>query len=71
MPPRRRKRLDPTLFNLPVERMRLGDYSDESAAHTRDVLRADEASARVTMQLSTRAGARLAGIPHLRYHRER
>ena len=62
MPPRRRKRLDPALFNLPVERMRQGDYSDESAAHTRDVLRADGASPRVTMQISARAGGLLGGM---------
>ena len=62
MPPRRRKRLDPALFNLPVERMRQGDYSDESAAHTRDVLRADGATVRVTMQISTMAGGLLGGM---------
>src|SRR5688500_10628060 len=62
MPPRRRKRLDPALFNLPVDRMRQGDYSDESAAHTRDVLRADAGARRVTMQVSTLAGGLLGGM---------
>ena len=62
MSPRRRKRLDPSLFNLPVEKMRQGDYSDEAAARTRDVLRANGRSPRVTLQISAVCSGLLGGI---------
>ena len=62
MPPRRRKRVDPALFELPVERITRGDYSDVAFTRARDVLRADSRSARVTWQLSATRGGWLGGI---------
>ncbi|PKL93767.1 MAG: nicotinate phosphoribosyltransferase, partial [Gemmatimonadetes bacterium HGW-Gemmatimonadetes-1] len=47
----RRPRLDPEIFNLPVEKMRAGYYSDKYFVRARDVLRADRASPIVTVQV--------------------
>ena len=62
MPPRRRKRVDPALFELPVERIMRGDYSDVSVTHARAALRAEGRDARVTWQVSARRGGWLGGI---------
>lgn len=57
MPPRRRKRLDPAHFQLPVEGIRRGDYSSRSALRARDTLIADGFSPRVMVQITIeRAG---------------
>jgi nicotinate phosphoribosyltransferase len=55
-------RLDPTIFNLPVEKMRAGYYSDKYFVRARDVLRADHCSPRVTVQVFGKADALLGGI---------
>jgi nicotinate phosphoribosyltransferase len=52
MPPRRRKRLDPASFNLPVERLRLGNSTDRSAARVRDILVAEGRHPRATVQIT-------------------
>jgi nicotinate phosphoribosyltransferase len=62
MPPRRRKRADPALFNVPVEQIRQGFYSDKYFVRTREILRADGRSSRVTMQVSCKSPAFLGGI---------
>jgi nicotinate phosphoribosyltransferase len=62
MPPRRRKRLDPALFHLPVERIREGVYSDRYFVQSREILIADRRSPRVTMQVSCKNGGYLGGI---------
>jgi nicotinate phosphoribosyltransferase len=62
MPDPRRARLDPAIFNLPVDKMRDGYYSDKYAVHTRDVLRSDGDDVPVTVQVSTRHDALLGGI---------
>jgi len=59
MPPRRRKRLDPASFELPVERLRAGAYTDRPGLRMRELLRAggERAAPRVKVQLSSaRAG---------------
>ena len=62
MPPRRRKRLDPAVFHLPVERMRQGYYSDKYFVRAREILRADRHSPRVTMQVFGKTPAFLGGM---------
>ncbi|MDQ6886735.1 MAG: quinolinate phosphoribosyl transferase [Gemmatimonadota bacterium] len=60
--PRRRERLDPAVFNLPVEKMREGYYSDKYFVRAREILIADRASPRVTMQVFGKAQAYLGGM---------
>ena len=49
-PPRPRKqRLDPSIFHLPVERMREGYYSDKYFVRARDLLLKDNHRPCVTM----------------------
>ncbi len=55
-------RLDPAIFNLPVEKMRAGYYSDKYFVRTREVLRRDEASPQVTVQVFTKTDALLGGV---------
>src|SRR5687767_15843563 len=62
MPPRRRKRLDAAVFNLPVDKMRQGYYSDKYFVRAREILRADQHSPRVTMQVFGKAQAFLGGM---------
>jgi nicotinate phosphoribosyltransferase len=58
----RRSRLDPSVFNLPVERMRSGYYSDKYFARAREVLAADGHHPRVLMQVFGKSRAYLGGI---------
>jgi nicotinate phosphoribosyltransferase len=62
MPPRRRKRIDPALFALPVEQIRAGAYSDVHFNVGRAALRAAGRTARVTWQVSARSAGWLGGI---------
>lgn len=62
MPPRRKKRLDPALFELPVERLRAGFYSDRYFQRAREVLSADGRSPKVLMQVSAKGAGHLSGI---------
>ena len=62
MPPRRRKRIDPALFELPVDRIRAGFFSDVSLNRSRDALRAQGHLSRVTWQVSAKRGGWLGGI---------
>lgn len=57
-----RKRLDPAIFHLPVEKMREGYYSDKYFVRARDVLRADGHHPRVLMQVFSKRQAWLGGI---------
>jgi nicotinate phosphoribosyltransferase len=61
-PLRPETRLDPSIFQLPVARMREGYYSDKYFLHTRDVLLADGARPVVTMQVFQKRDAWLGGI---------
>ena len=55
-------RLDPSIFHLPVERMRAGYYSDKYFVRTRDILLANGARPHVTMQVFGKTHAFLGGI---------
>ncbi|HEY3934354.1 MAG TPA: hypothetical protein VGL65_07005, partial [Gemmatimonadales bacterium] len=62
MPEPRRPRLDPSIFHLPVERMRAGYYSDKYFVRARSVLERDHYNPRVTVQVFGKANAFLGGI---------
>jgi nicotinate phosphoribosyltransferase len=58
----RRTRLDPQLFDLPVEKMRAGWYSDAYFNHTRDALLQDGRHPHVVMQVFQKRHAWLGGM---------
>jgi nicotinate phosphoribosyltransferase len=62
MPPRRRKRLEPAVFNLPVEQIKQGFYTDAYFNRARAVLRQDGQSPRVLMQFTGKNDGWLGGI---------
>jgi nicotinate phosphoribosyltransferase len=57
-----RKRLPPEIFDLPVEKMREGYYTDAYFNHTRAALLADGRHPRVVMQVFQKKDAVLGGI---------
>jgi nicotinate phosphoribosyltransferase len=57
-----RTRLDPALFDLPVEKMRAGWYSDAYFNHARDTLLRDGRHPRVLMQVFQKKNAWLGGM---------
>jgi nicotinate phosphoribosyltransferase len=57
-----RSRLDPAVFDLPVEKMRAGYYSDAYFNHTRALLIADDTHPRVLMQVFQKRNAYLGGM---------
>jgi nicotinate phosphoribosyltransferase len=59
--PRRRKRVDPAAFGLPVEDLRRGAYSHSTALLSRDVLVADGRSPRVMVQIIAEQDGLLGG----------
>lgn len=56
------ERLSPEIFNLPVEKMRAGYYSDTYFNRAREILERDRHQARVRMQVFQRSRAVLCGI---------
>ena len=58
----RRKRLPPEVFDLPVEKMRAGYYTDAYFNHARETLLADGRHPRVVMQVFQKRGAYLGGM---------
>jgi nicotinate phosphoribosyltransferase len=58
----RRKRLPPDIFELPVEKMREGYYTDAYFNSTRDVLLADDRHPRVVMQVFQKHDSVLGGM---------
>src|SRR3954469_14846927 len=58
----RRKRLPPEIFDLPVEKMREGYYTDAYFNHARDTLLADGRHPRVVMQVFQKHVAVLGGM---------
>jgi nicotinate phosphoribosyltransferase len=58
----REKRLPPEIFDLPVDKMRDGYYTDAYFNHTRDTLLADARRPRVVMQVFQRKESVLGGI---------
>ena len=61
-PVRRRERLDPSVFRLPIERIREGYYSDVYFNRTVDVLRADNRHPHVLMQVFQKRNAVIGGM---------
>jgi nicotinate phosphoribosyltransferase len=61
-PLRPERRLDPSIFQLPVDRMREGYYSDKYFLYARDVLRADGCDPVVTLQVFQKKHAWLGGV---------
>ena len=59
---RARSRLDPQVFDLPVEKMRAGYYTDAYFNHTRAALLADDRRPNVLMQVFQKNGAYLGGM---------
>ncbi|HVX40965.1 MAG TPA: hypothetical protein VHB25_15450 [Gemmatimonadaceae bacterium] len=62
MPPRRRKRLDPAAFNLPVDQIRQGIFTDAYFVRAREVVRRESKPPRVLMQFSGKDEGWLGGI---------
>lgn len=60
-PIRRDERLDPSVFQLPAERMRRGYYSDKYFVRTREVLQGEGEAPLVTMQVFQKNRAHVAG----------
>jgi nicotinate phosphoribosyltransferase len=58
----RTERLPPEIFDLPVEKMRAGYYTDAYFNHTRETLLADDRRPRVLMQVFQRKLAYLGGM---------
>ena len=58
----RGKRLPPDIFDLPVEKMREGYYTDAYFNHTREVLLSDGRHPRVLMQVFQKRHSHLGGI---------
>ena len=58
----KKERLPPEIFDLPVEKMREGYYTDAYFNHTRAVLLADERHPRVVMQVFQRKQSMLGGM---------
>ena len=56
------KRLPPEIFDLPVEKMREGYYTDAYFNHTREVLIRDDRHPRVVMQVFQKRNSYLGGI---------
>ena len=62
MPPPTRKRLDPHVFDLPVEKMRAGWYTDAYFNHARAALLQDGRRPRVVMQVFQKKDSYLGGV---------
>jgi nicotinate phosphoribosyltransferase len=58
----RTKRLEPEIFELPVEKMRAGYYTDAYFNHARETLLADGRHPHVTMQVFQKKDAYLGGM---------
>jgi nicotinate phosphoribosyltransferase len=60
--PATRRRLDPSIFRLPVERIREGYYSDAYFNFSRELLEAEDRHPHVTMQVFQKEQSVLGGI---------
>jgi nicotinate phosphoribosyltransferase len=58
----RRRRLDPAIFHLPVDKMREGYYSDKYFVRSREILLRDHHRPRVTMQVFGKTHSYLGGV---------
>src|SRR5437868_3364207 len=57
-----RRRLDPEIFRLPLDRIRDGYYSDAYFVYTKELLEAEDYHPRVTMQVFQKQHSVLGGI---------
>ena len=57
-----RRRLDPQIFRLPVDRIREGYYSDAYFVYTKHLLEAEDEHPHVTMQVFQKQDSLLGGI---------
>src|SRR3984885_7806602 len=55
-------RLDPSIFRLPVDRIRQGYYSDAYFVYTKELLEAENHHPRVTMQVFQKQDSVLGGV---------
>jgi nicotinate phosphoribosyltransferase len=62
MAPRRKRRIDPALFELPVERIKAGEFTDVYFNRARDALRTADRKPRVTWQVSAKQAGWLGGV---------
>jgi nicotinate phosphoribosyltransferase len=62
MPPRRRKRIEPASFGLPVEQIKRGFYTDAYFVRAREVIQQDERSPQVIMQFTGKHEGWVGGI---------
>ncbi len=62
MPPRRRKRIDPAAFRLPVDEIKSGVYTDAYFTRAREVLRQEKRSPAVVMQFTGKDEGWVSGV---------
>jgi nicotinate phosphoribosyltransferase len=62
MSPRRRKRLDPSAFALPLEALKNGEFADRYSALVPQVLRGSKTNPRVLFQVTAKQDGCLCGI---------
>lgn len=62
MSPRRKRRLDPAGFHLPVEQIKSGFYTDTYFVRSREILRAENRSPRALLQVTGKKAGYLSGI---------
>jgi nicotinate phosphoribosyltransferase len=62
MPPRRRKRVEPAAFQLPVEQIKQGYFTDAYFVRARDVVRREKKSPVVLMQFTGKNEGWVSGI---------
>jgi nicotinate phosphoribosyltransferase len=62
MPPRRRKRIDPAAFNLPVDQITQGFYTDAYFVRAREIVKQEGKSPRVLMQFTGKSQGWVSGV---------
>ena len=62
MPPRRRKRLDPSAFALPIDAIREGHYAELYFLRAREIVRSMDVAPRVLTQVTCTSAGILSGI---------
>ena len=62
MPPRRRKRIDPAAFNLPVDQIKQGYFTDAYFVRAREVVKRDDGSPKVLLQVTGKHEGWVSGI---------
>src|SRR5471030_2404324 len=62
MAPRRRKRIEPAAFNLPVEQIQQGFYTDTYLVRAREIVRQEKRSPTVLMQFTGKHEGWVSGV---------